>query len=94
MPEINRLPQSPASASPSPGPAPAPPRLVEVNLLRKYCPYHLVGDDGSVQPNTPVKDVLKTIDPGIVRLHPADATIVLKAKGVALPTEKTFQGIS
>ena len=80
----------PAEAAPKP-------RLVEVELIRKYCPHHLVDADGNVTPNTPGgargDGVLATVEPGLVRLAGEDATIALNA-GAARPTANTFKGLS
>ena len=72
----------------------AAPKLVEVNLLRKYCPHFLVVVDGSVRPNEPpAGTVEQVIFPGIVKLHTKDANIVLNS-GVALPSEATWKALA
>lgn len=66
------------------------PRLVEVELRKKYCPKWIVQDDGSVLENAAV--VKDTVQPGIVMLHHEDAEHVLR-NGGAIPTDKTFRGV-
>lgn len=70
--------------------APVGPRLVEVHLLKKYCPKFLVAADGSANPNS--AEIKETIEPGIHRLHHEDAGIALSAN-VASATQNTFRGI-
>jgi len=62
--------------------------LLEVNLLRRYAPHWLVQDDGSVLPNS--TEVLRVVEPGIMKLHHEDALIALEAR-VALPTRATYK---
>lgn len=74
-----------AAAAP---PAPSKPKLLEVNLLRKYAPHFLVQEDGTCLENN--NNNTKVLEPGIMKLHHEDAAIVLEA-AVALPTRATFK---
>ena len=84
---------SPAPAAP-PAPEPeaesAAPKLIEVDLVRKYCPHWLVLADGSLRQN--VVNPLENIPPGVVSLHPDDAGIVLE-NGIAHATRNTFRDL-
>lgn len=76
---------------PAPTPAPPPtakPKLLEVNLLRRYAPHWLVQDDGSAVENN--NDMTQVLEPGIMKLHHEDAVIALGAQ-VALPTRATYK---
>jgi hypothetical protein len=77
------------SSSSSP-PAPSRPKLLEVDLKRRYAPHWLVQDDGTVLPNETESGVLTVLEPGIMKLHHEDAAIALGAS-VALPTRATFK---
>jgi hypothetical protein len=66
----------------------APPKLIEVELLRKYAPFHLVGADGTAERNGAM--IKETISPGIVSLHKEDAAHVLQL-GIARATRNTFR---
>jgi hypothetical protein len=87
-------PASPPQPEPKPEQPPPPPeqelpRLIEVNLVRRYCPHHLVDSDGNTRPNG--GDMLETLAPtGTMLMHPDDAQIALES-GAALPTRKTFK---
>ena len=78
-------PDSPASESAQSAPKP---RVIEVNLVRRYCPHWLISADGAMVAN--VGDALEILNPAVVELHPDDAEIAL-ASGAALPTKKTFK---
>lgn len=65
------------------------PRLVEVELRRKYCPFWLIQDDGSAVAQDSTKPTV-TVEPGIVKLHHEDAVTALNA-GAASPTHNTFK---
>jgi hypothetical protein len=68
----------------------AAPKLVEVQLKRRFVPNYLVGENDVLTPNAAM--IKETLEPGVYRLHPADAHLVLTA-GVAQATPNTFKGI-
>ena len=88
---MDSRPQHNAPHNAPPPPAPSKPKLLEVNLLRRYAPHWLVQDDGTVLPNDGGVDANpQVLDPGIMKLHHEDAAIALGAS-VALPTRATFR---
>lgn len=84
--DTSRNPMPPAP--PTPSTSAAKPKLLEVNLQRRYAPHWLVQEDGTVMENN--NDMTQVIEPGIMKLHHEDAAIALGA-GVALPTRATFK---
>lgn len=83
------------SRAPQQSAAPDKPKLVEVELRRKYCPHWIVNSDGTIaEQDSNGKAPLQYINPGIVRLHPQDASIVLRStNGVAVPTGETWKDL-
>jgi len=97
MPDQNTSPRpTPVSPAPKAEDAPPKPRLLEVELLRKYCPHDIVNDDGTVRPNgdpsqpagQPPTGLMQTIGPGVVRLSAKDANVALRQR-IAIPTQNT-----
>lgn len=70
-------------------PAPAP-RAIEVELMRRYCPYHLPQEDGSFLPNS--AEVKVIIEPGVYTLLHDDASHVLRNQ-IAQPTRATWDRV-
>ena len=87
-PQHNPMPARPGESQAPP--PPSKPKLLEVNLRRRYAPHWLVQDDGTVLPNETESGVLTVLEPGIMKLHHEDAAIALEAS-VALPTRTTFK---
>ncbi len=80
----------PVAAKPEPPPPadPPKPKLIEVELLKKYCPHWLVQEDGSCLRNE--GDHLAVLMPGVMKLHLDDAEHTLEA-GVAKHTRHTLR---
>lgn len=68
-----------------------PPKLVEVHLMRRYCPYYLVRDNGVVEAQDSELET-ETIEPGVQSLHPEDASRILE-RGLGVATPNTFRDL-
>ena len=74
-------------------PAADAPKMIEVQLVRRYCPHWFVNEDGSlVHQPADSEEIMKTVSPGLMKLHADDAAIALRT-GAALPTSNTFKGM-
>jgi len=90
-PQNNMPPPRPGEQHAPPPPPPSKPKLMEVNLQRRYAPHWLVQDDGTVLPNDGGAAANPhVLEPGIMMLHHEDAVIALGAQ-VALPTRATYR---